>query len=162
MVFKQLKFGRISSHEKVAIAKEAGADHLIVDAEGQFAEEAIRHESWRGRACRLRRLRTTNLSGIAGCAPSIWNVLLVRPCSRWTGTINIMSLPKSIKIGYAVFFDHIHTPELFRTHSTKLFNWIAEGKLKVRIGGEYPLADAAKVLANMESRKTTGKLLLVP
>ena len=72
-----------------------------------------------------------------------------------------MSLPKSIKIGYAVFFDHIHTPELLRARSAQLFDWIAEGKLKVRIGGEYRLADAAKAHADMESRRTTGKLLLV-
>jgi NADPH2:quinone reductase len=73
-----------------------------------------------------------------------------------------MSLPKSIKIGYATFFDHIHTPELLRARSAQLFDWIADGKLKVRNGGEYPLADAAQAHADMESRKTTGKLLLVP
>lgn len=61
-----------------------------------------------------------------------------------------------------MFFDHICTPQLFRAHSTQLFDWIAAGKLKVRIGGEYPLAEAAKALADMESRKTIGKLLLVP
>ena len=78
------------------------------------------------------------------------------------GPIDIMSLPKSIKIGYAVFFDHIHTPELLRAHSAQLFDWIAEEKLKVWIGGEYRLADVAKAHADMESRRTTGKLLLVP
>ena len=78
------------------------------------------------------------------------------------GPLDIMKLPKSIKIGYAVFRDHIHTPELFRARSAQLFDWIADGKLKVRIGGEYRLADAAKAHADMESRKTTGKLLLVP
>jgi NADPH:quinone reductase len=78
------------------------------------------------------------------------------------GPLDIMSLPKSIKIGYAIFFDHIHTPELLRARSAQLFDWITEGKLKVRIGGEYALADAARAHADMESRKTTGKLLLVP
>ena len=78
------------------------------------------------------------------------------------GPLDIMSLPKSIKIGYAIFFDHIHTPELLRARSAQLFDWITEGKLRVRIGGEYPLADAARAHADMESRKTTGKLLLVP
>ena len=71
-----------------------------------------------------------------------------------------MSLPKSIKIGYATFLDHIHTPELLRARTAQLFDWIADGRL--RIGGEYPLADAAQAHADMESRKTTGKLLLVP
>jgi NADPH2:quinone reductase len=73
-----------------------------------------------------------------------------------------MELPKSIKIGYARFFDHIHTPELFRARSAQLFDWISEGKLKVLLGGEYRLADAAKAHADMESRKSTGKLVLVP
>jgi len=78
------------------------------------------------------------------------------------GPLNIMSLPKSIKIGYAIFFDHIHTPELLRARSAQLFDWIAAGTLKLQVGGEYRLADAAKAHADMESRKTTGKLLLVP
>ncbi|WP_369651915.1 MULTISPECIES: zinc-binding dehydrogenase [unclassified Variovorax] len=47
-------------------------------------------------------------------------------------------------------------------HSARLFGWIAEGKLKVHIGGVYPPADAARAHADMASRATTGKLLLVP
>jgi NADPH2:quinone reductase len=73
-----------------------------------------------------------------------------------------MRLPRSIKIGYAVFLDHIHTPALLRARSAQLFGWTAEGKLKVRIGGEYRLADAARAHAELESRRTAGKLLLVP
>jgi NADPH:quinone reductase len=78
------------------------------------------------------------------------------------GPLDIMSLPKSIKIGYATFRDHIHTPDLLRARTAQLFDWIADGRLRIRIGGEYPLADAAKAHADMESRRTTGKLLLVP
>jgi NADPH2:quinone reductase len=43
-----------------------------------------------------------------------------------------------------------------------LFAWIAQGKLDVRIGGTYPLADAGRAQADLASRRTTGKLLLVP
>ena len=39
---------------------------------------------------------------------------------------------------------------------------ITEAEGKVRIGGEYALADAAKAHADMESRRTTGKLVLIP
>ena len=73
-----------------------------------------------------------------------------------------MSLPRSIKIGYAVFADHVYTPTLLRTHSAQLFDWIARGVLKVSIGGTYPLAEASRAHAAMESRTTTGKLLLIP
>ena len=154
--------GRVSSDEKVAAAKEAGADHVIVETEGRFAEEA---------------LRLTNGEGVHvvydGSGPKTFQGSLdvlrrsgvfcwYGPVLGGPGPLNIMSLPKSIKIGYAIFFDHIHTSELLRTRSAQLFDWITEGKLRVRIGGEYPLADAAKAHADMESRKTTGKLLLVP
>nr|WP_292423465.1 zinc-binding dehydrogenase [Mesorhizobium sp.] len=73
-----------------------------------------------------------------------------------------MSLPKSIKIGYARFFDHIYTPALLRARTSLLFDWIVKGNLKMRIGGVYPLAEAARAHADMESRATTGKLLLIP
>ncbi len=43
----------------------------------------------------------------------------------------------------------------------ELFEWIARGELDVRIGATYPLADAARAHADLESRRTTGKLLLL-
>ncbi|MEK1929466.1 MAG: zinc-binding dehydrogenase, partial [Pararhizobium sp.] len=68
----------------------------------------------------------------------------------------------SIRIGYAVFSDHIHTPELLRARTRQLFDWIENGSLKVGIGGIYPLAQAAQAHADMAGRATTGKLLLIP
>ena len=43
-----------------------------------------------------------------------------------------------------------------------LFEWIAKGELDVRIGGEYPLADAPRAHEDLAGRRTTGKLLLIP
>ena len=43
-----------------------------------------------------------------------------------------------------------------------VFQWIAEGKLEVRIGGRYPLEEARRAHEDLEARRTTGKLLLVP
>jgi NADPH2:quinone reductase len=44
----------------------------------------------------------------------------------------------------------------------QLFEWIAKGELDVRVGGEYPLADAARAHQDLAARRTTGKLLLIP
>jgi NADPH2:quinone reductase len=44
----------------------------------------------------------------------------------------------------------------------QLFEWIATGELDIRVGGEYPLADAAKAHEDLAARRTTGKLLLIP
>ena len=65
------------------------------------------------------------------------------------------------KIGYANFADHVYTPRLLQTHSAQLFDWIVRGVLKVTIGGTYPLAEASRAHADIESRATAGKLLLI-
>ena len=43
-----------------------------------------------------------------------------------------------------------------------VFDWIAKGELDVRIGGTYPLSEAARAQEDLASRRTTGKLLLLP
>jgi NADPH2:quinone reductase len=154
--------GRVSSEEKVAVAKEAGADHVIVDTEGRFAEEALGLTQGEGVHVVYDGSGPTTFQGSLDVLRRSGTFCWYGPVLGGPGPLNIMKLRKSIKIGYATFFDHIHTPELFRARSAQLFDWISEGKLKVRIGGEYRLADAAKAHADMESRKTTGKLLLVP
>ena len=49
-----------------------------------------------------------------------------------------------------------------RMRAGELLEWIAAGELDVRIGGRYPLEDAARAQADLESRSTTGKLILTP
>jgi NADPH2:quinone reductase len=53
------------------------------------------------------------------------------------------------------------TAEL-RWRAGEVFDWIAKGELDVRIGGTYPLADAARAQDDLAGRRTTGKLLLLP
>jgi NADPH2:quinone reductase len=154
--------GRVSSDEKVAAAKEAGADHVIVDAQGRFAKEALRLTEGEGVHVVYDGSGPKTFQGSLDMLRRSGVFCWYGPVLGGPGPLDIMSLPKSIKIGYAVFFDHIHTPDLLRARSAQLFDWIAQGKLSVRIGGEYPLADAARAHADMESRKTMGKLLLVP
>jgi NADPH:quinone reductase len=154
--------GRVSSEEKVTTAKQAGADHVIVDTEGRFAEAALRLTGGEGVHVVYDGSGPTTFQGSLDVLRRSGTFCWYGPVLGGPGPLDIMRLPKSIKIGYAVFLDHIHTFELFRARSAQLFDWIAAGKLKVRIGGEYRLANAAQAHADMKSRKTTGKLLLVP
>jgi NADPH2:quinone reductase len=55
---------------------------------------------------------------------------------------------------------HIAKPEELAWRSGDVFQWIGEGRLKLRIDREYPLADARQAHRDMEARKTTGKLIL--
>ncbi|MDT4983284.1 MAG: NADPH:quinone reductase [Pseudonocardiales bacterium] len=154
--------GRVSSEAKAPAAKEAGADHVIVDTEGRFAEEALRLTHGEGVHVVYDGSGPATFQGSLDVLRRSGTFCWYGPVLGGPGPIDIMSLPKSIKIGYAVFLDHIATPALLRAHTERLFDWIAEGKLEVQIFGEYRLADAAKAHADMENRKTVGKLLLVP
>jgi NADPH2:quinone reductase len=154
--------GRVSSADKVPVAKAAGADHVIIDTEGKFAEEARRLSGGDGVDVVYDGSGPTTFQGSLDVLRRSGTFCWYGPVLGSPGPLDVMSLPKSIKLGYAVFFDHVHTPELLRTRSAQLFDWIAEGKLTIKIGGIYPLANAAQAHADMASRTTTGKLLLIP
>ncbi|WP_253278360.1 quinone oxidoreductase family protein [Variovorax paradoxus] len=154
--------GRVSSADKEAAARAAGADHVIVDTEGKFVEKARQLTGGEGVHVVFDGSGPSTFQGSLDVLRRSGTFCWYGPVLGGPGAIDIMSLPKSIKLGYAVFFDHIHTPDLLRARSARLFEWIGEGKLKVHVGGIYPLADAAKAHADMASRATTGKLLLMP
>ncbi|MEO3388884.1 quinone oxidoreductase [Mesorhizobium sp. CAU 1741] len=154
--------GRVSSREKALIATKAGADHVIVDTDGRFAEEALRLTDGRGVDVVYDGSGPATFQGSLDVLRRSGTFCWYGPVLGGPGPLDIMSLPRSIRIGYAVFFDHIHTPELLRKHSKQLFDWILEGRLRIEAGGEYPLPEAAQAHIDMEGRKTSGKLLLIP
>jgi NADPH:quinone reductase len=153
---------RVSQESKVAIAKAAGADHVIVDAEGHFAEAAVRLSGGEGVHVVYDGSGPTTFQGSLDALRRTGTFCWYGPVLGGPGPLDIMSLPRSVKLGYAVFLDHVHTPELLRKHAGRMFDWIRQGDITVNIGGTWPLADAAKAHAAMESRATTGKLLLIP
>lgn len=154
--------GRVSSAAKIDVARNAGADHVIVDSEGDFAADVMRITGGEGVHVVYDGSGPATFAGSIASLRRSGTFCWFGPVLGGPGMIDIMSLPKSIKLGYAVFFDHIHTPELLRTRATRLFDWIREGKLRLAPATEFALADAAKAHRAMESRGTTGKLLLLP
>jgi len=154
--------GRVSSESKSAIVRKAGAEHVIVDTEGRFADEVLRLTNGRGVDVVYDGSGPATFQGSLDALRRSGTFCWYGPVLGGPGPLDIMSLPKSIKIGYAVFADHIHTPELLRAHAQQLFKWVEDGSLHVHIGATYPLADAARAHADMSRRATTGKLLLIP
>jgi NADPH:quinone reductase len=57
---------------------------------------------------------------------------------------------------------YIATREDLDARAGDVLGWITAGKLKVRVGAEFPLAQAADAHRALESRRTTGKVLLIP
>jgi NADPH2:quinone reductase len=57
---------------------------------------------------------------------------------------------------------YVATREELLSRTTDLFSWVQAGKLQVRIDRTFPLADVAAAHRALESRETTGKLVLIP
>ena len=76
--------------------------------------------------------------------------------------------PQKLAAAGSVFFtrptlvNYISKREELETRTRDLFAAMRDGKLHVRIGATYPLADAAQAHRDLEARKTVGKLLLLP
>ena len=153
--------GRVSNEAKAEAALAAGADQVVVDSEGAFAEEVIRLSGGEGVHVVYDGSGPATFEGSLASLRRSGTFCWFGPVLGDPGPISLPSLPRSIKIGYAVFMDHIHTPERLHRHAEQLFEWIAGGMLKVSIGRTYPLARAGQAHADLESRGTTGKLLLV-
>lgn len=154
--------GRVSSADKVAAAQQAGAAHVIVDTEGNFAEEVIRLSGGKGVDVVYDGSGPKTFQGSLDSLRISGTFCWYGPVLGGPEPIDIMSLPRSIKIGYAVFMHHVLTAQLLRSRSAKLFDMIVAGQLNIKVATQYPLADAAKAHLAMESRRTTGKLLLIP
>jgi len=154
--------GRVSSAAKAEIARSAGADHVIVDADGDFVDQTLALTNGEGVNVVFDGSGPATFAGSLASLRRSGTFCWFGPVLGGPGPIDVMSLPKSIKLGYAVFSDHIPTPELLRERSAQLFQWVIEGRLRVEIGGVYPLADAARAHGDMESRRSIGKLLLIP
>lgn len=57
---------------------------------------------------------------------------------------------------------YIQRPEDLQRRAGDVLGWLADGSLKLRFGGDFPLGDAAGAHRALEGRATTGKLLLLP
>ncbi|MBW4657032.1 MAG: quinone oxidoreductase [Kaiparowitsia implicata GSE-PSE-MK54-09C] len=154
--------GRVSRADKVEAAARAGADHVIVDDGTAFADQALRLTGGEGVDVVFDGSGPATLDGSLAALRRAGTFCWYGPVLGANTTLSIMSLPKSVKIGYAVFFDHIPTPERLRERTARLFTWVRDGKLRLDKPTIYPLAKAAAAHAAMEARSSTGKLLLVP
>ncbi|MDB5029007.1 MAG: Alcohol dehydrogenase, zinc-binding domain protein, partial [Candidatus Eremiobacteraeota bacterium] len=150
--------------EKAEIAHRYGADHVIVYSKEDFAEAVRRIVGDRavdvaydsvGKATWERSLSLLRSRGM----------LVIFGAS--SGPVPPID-PQRLAHAGSVFFtrptlvDYIRTRDELLHRANALFGAIREGKLHVRIGAAYPLAEAAQAQRDLEARKTTGKLLLIP
>ena len=152
--------GTVSTQEKEKLARDAGADEVV--RYDNFAEEVRRltggvHVVYDGVGKNtfddsMSVLRPRGMLALYGAASG--PVPPVDP--------QRLNAAGSLFLTRPTLGHYVATREELRWRTGELFGWIAAGDLSVHIGGRYPLDEAARAHEDLEARRTTGKLLLVP
>jgi NADPH2:quinone reductase len=156
--------GTASSEEKARLAREAGADEVIVFTKHDFETEVKRLTDGKGvevvydgvgKATFEKNLNVMRLRGMLVLyGMSSGPVLPVDPAK--------LSEKGSLYMARTTLAHFTATRSELLARTTALFGMIADGNLKLRIAKTYPLADAPQAHRDMEARKVAGKLLLIP
>lgn len=151
-----------STEEKADLARRAGADHVL-GYEG-FAERARAIAGAEGVAAVFDGVgKSTFYEGLKALRP-FGRMIVYGAASGQPDPLPVITLAKhgSLYVQRPTIGTYTYTPELLRAHAGRVFELISDGKLDVRIGARYPLAQARQAHIDLEARKTTGKILLVP
>jgi NADPH2:quinone reductase len=154
----------VSTAAKEELARAAGADEVVRYTETDFTEEVGRITGGKGVAAVYDGVGKDTFDGSLASLATRGTLALFGASSGPVPPFD----PQRLNAGGSLFLTrptlvhHIATPEEFRWRCDELFAAITAGRLDVRIGGRYPLADARTAHEDLEGRRTTGKLLLVP
>jgi NADPH:quinone reductase len=162
----KLRGGRViattSTDAKAKLARDAGADEVI-GYEG-FAERVNEITGGEGVSAVYDGVgKTTFLDGLKALAPT-GRMILYGAASGQPDplTLSVLAPAGSLYVQRPTLQTYTRTPELLRGRAAELFELIESGALDVRIGARYPLDQARQAHEDLEARKTTGKLLLIP
>ena len=154
-------FGTTSSEEKAIIAKEAGANEVILYNKIDFADEVLRLTNGVGADLILDGVGKSTFPGNFKAAKIRGTVVIFGSSSGQPDPIAPSSLQaRSIKLGGGALANFVRTPEELQARASDVMNGIREGWLKTRIEKTLPLADSAEAHRLLEGRQTSGKLIL--
>jgi NADPH:quinone reductase len=156
--------GTVSTEEKAKLAREAGADEVILYTQADFEAETKRLTGGYGVDVVYDSVgKTTFEKGLNVLRPRGMMVLFGGSSGAVPPFDPIVLLQKgSIYLTRPTLVNYIATREELVARSSAVFAMITAGKLKLRIDHTYPLAEAQRAHRELEARETTGKLLLIP
>jgi NADPH:quinone reductase len=153
--------GTVSSAAKAAIAKEAGADHVIVYTEQDFGAEAQALTGGRGVDYIIDGVgQTTFLKNLD--AVRVRGTICVFGHSSGPAEpfAPFLLMPKSITLAGGMMHNFLQTREDLLRRAADVFQGLREGWLDVTVDRTFPLEQAAEAHRRLETRASVGKLLL--
>jgi NADPH:quinone reductase len=153
----------VSTDEKAKLAREAGADEIILYTQSDFEEETKKLTGGKGVDVVYDSVgKTTFEKGLNVLRPR-GTMVLFGGSSGAVPPFDLIALSQkgSLYVTRPTLHHYTITREELVERSSSVFGMMAAGKLKLRIEHMYPLAEAQRAHRELEGRKTTGKLLLI-
>jgi NADPH2:quinone reductase len=153
----------VSTPQKAALSREAGAAETINYTETDFAAEVKRITGGVGVDCVYDSVGATTFAKSFESLRVRGYMVLYGASSGPPAAMEPGSLVRgSYFLTRPTLVHYIRTHTELSMRATEVFNQVRSGALKVRVGHEYPLRDVQQAMRDLEGRKTTGKLLLIP
>jgi NADPH:quinone reductase len=156
--------GTVSTEDKAALAREAGADEVVLYTQEDTAKrvrdltggegvrvvyDGVGMDTWEA---------SLDATGRRGLIVSYGNA-----SAPVTGVnLGVLAAKGSLYNTRPTLFDYYATPEERRAGVDRLWEMIRSGKVSVTIGQRYPLAEAAQAHVDLEARRTSGSTVLIP
>jgi NADPH2:quinone reductase len=156
--------GTVSTEEKAKLAKDAGADDVILYTQKDFESEVKTLTGGKGLQVVYESVGETTFAKSLNCLAVRGMLVLFGQSSGPVKPVDpqILNQKGSLFLTRPSLAHHIATKTELAQRSSDVLGWVAQGRVKLRIGAEFALKDAAEAHRALEGRKTTGKVLLIP
>jgi NADPH:quinone reductase len=155
--------GATSSEAKAQQAKRAGCDHVALTNRGDFAEAVLNFTSGRGVDVVFDAVGKETFERSVECLAARGRLISFGQASGDVGAHSIDRLAhRSVTISRPNYVHYTDTPDRMTLQSRRLFAALSSGAVVAERPRTYSLANAATAHADLEGRRTTGSLVLIP
>ena len=156
-------FSTVSTEAKAELAREAGADHVILYTRQDFASEVKRATGGRGVQVVYDSVGKTTFDQSLSCLAPRGCLALYGQAGGPVPRMDPRNLGNgSLYLTRPGLGDYTATREELEKRANDVLAWVRTGQLKLRVEHVFPLAEAAEAHRQLEGRATTGKVLLIP
>jgi len=156
--------GTVGSEQKAAIAKAHGCDHVIIYTKENFTERVKAITGGKGVPVVFDSVGKTTWEGSLDCLRPLGMMVSFGNASGAVPPFNlgILAQKGSLFVTRPTLITYTASRADLEATSGALFDIVRSGKVKIEISARYKLADAAQAHRDLESRKTTGSIILTP
>ena len=153
----------VSTEGKAKLARDAGAHEVILYTQQDFEEEVRRLTAGEGVHVVYDSVGKTTFEKSLNCLRRRGFMVLFGASSGPPGPMDPARLAKgSLFLTRPGLADYATERSELLSRASAVFDWVVRGELRVRVEHDYPLAQAPQAHRDLEGRKTTGKVVLVP